>query len=204
MVSRPNPPCLSGFIMCLAVFSSCFFPLSLSLRSTAKLSFLTCNFKFLNNWAESVVGANEFKSTNIKLKANYSLATIANRRWSNIFSCSSRHHGRSNSDIATNTSSTDNSNNNLTASSASSHETAIHNCASAAHDEATHTEIGAISAALSAMYCGLLITQNTQPIEQKHDLDDSAEIRNANIGRNIYLTHFEISWMILSDARFKV
>lgn len=196
----------------LAVFSSCFFPFSLSLRSTAKLSFLTCNLKlFLNYWAESVVGANEFKSINIKLKANYSLATIANRRWSNIFSCSSRHHGRSNSDIAsnnyTNTSSTDNSNNNLTQNSASSHETAIHDCA---HDEATRTEIGAISAALPAMLCGLsysnsmLKTQNTQPIEQKHDLDDKAEIRNANIGRIIYLTHFEIYWMILSDARFNI
>lgn len=50
------------------------------------------------------------------------------------------------------------SNNNLLASSTSSHETAItiHNAKSSSHDDATTTtEISAISAALSAMFCGL-------------------------------------------------
>lgn len=140
----------------------------------------------------------EFKSTNVQLTANnYSLTTIANRRWSNIFSLSPRRHGRSNLDYVnshTNTSSTDNSNNNLTTSSTSSQETAIHN-ATATHDEASSTEIGAISAALPAMLCGLscnnviMNTQNVQILanEQKNSVDDNAEhrITVANIGIRI-------------------
>lgn len=131
----------------------------------------------------------EFKSTNVQLAANnYSFTTIANRRWSNIFSLSPRNHGNLDyvSNSHTNTSSTDNSNNNLTSSSASSRETAIHN-ASVSHDDATPTEIGAISVALPAMLCGFTFARNIEVIasEPKNSVDDNAEQRLAtaiNIG----------------------
>lgn len=165
--------------------------------------------------AKPVVGTKEYKSTNVQLTANnYSLTTIANRRWSNIFSLSPRHHGRSNLDLVsnshTNTSSTDNSNNNLTSSSTSSHETAIHNT-TASHDEATSTEVGAISAALPAMLCGFswnsVIRSQTMAGEPKNSVDDNAEqrIAAANIGikahsfvptglrLNHEFSHFELS-----------
>lgn len=150
--------------------------------------------------AKPVVGTKEFKSTNVQLTANnYSLTTIANRRWSNIFSLSPRHHGRPNLDFVsnshTNTSSTDNSNNNLTSSSASSHETAIHP-AMALHDEATITGIGAISAALPALLCGfscnnvIVNAPSGQAMagESKISVDDNAEqrIAAANIGRPMH------------------
>lgn len=145
-----------------------------------------------NNLLAKNVGAQDFKSTNVKLTTNnYSLTTIANRRWSNMFSLSPRHHGRANSDFVSNinTSSTENSNNNLSASSASSQETAItiHKAALSSHDDATVTEIGAISAALPTMLCGLTY-DNFKPkahaSDQKNSVDDNAEQRIAIFGIN--------------------
>lgn len=139
-----------------------------------------------------VVNKLQNESTNAKLTANnYSLTTVANRRWTDMFSLSPRHRGCSNPDfVNTNTSSIDNSYMNLTASSTSSHETAIHN-PTASHDETACTGISAISAALPAMMCDLTSyihnlprDQNTQLGELKNSVDDNAEQRIyfANLG----------------------
>lgn len=166
------------------------------------------------NFLAKPSGPTEFKSTNVKLTANnYSLTTVANRRWSNIFSLSPR-HGRPNVDYVsnshTNTSSTDNSNNNLTTSSTSSYETAIHR-ATVLHEEATRTGIGTISAALPAMLCGLpcnnvkLNTQNTQAManDTKHLVDDNVEqrIATANIGTEISC-NFNLPTRIVTSSIF--
>lgn len=104
-----------------------------------------------------------------------------------MFSLSPRHAGRSDSDFVSNinTSSTENSNNNLSASSTSSHETAIHNATLSSHDDATTTEIGAISAALPAVLCGLphnRFKPKTHASDQKNSVDEIAEHRIAIFG----------------------
>lgn len=140
-------------------------------------------------------GPQEFKSTNVKLTANsYSLTTLTNRRWSNIFSLSPRHRGRSTLDNVsnTNTSSTVNSNNNL---STSSRDTTAQNVT--ATDEASRTEVGAISAALPVIMCGLKVNSmlsNARASEPKNSVDDNAEqkiISVANLGteKNASLIH---------------
>lgn len=156
------------------------------------------NFKKRNFLAKLTVGSTEPKSTNVKLTANNcSLTTLANRRWSNFFSLSPRHqHGRSSNLDLVNTSSNDNSINNLTTSSASSHETAIHTVM-APHDEAKRTEFGAISAALPVMLCGLT-RHNMMPKTQfeandaKNSVDDNTDqpviaTANANLGISLRL-----------------
>lgn len=159
-----------------------------------------------------VVNKSQIESTKAKLTANnYSLTSKANRRWINMFSLSPRHRGCSNPDfVNTNTSSTDNSNTNLTASSTSSHETAIHKT-TASHDEITCTGIGAISAALPAMMCGLSYNHvlptspNTQAGELKNSVDDNAEHRisfaNLGIEMNAKLSRF--SKLSLCVSRFQ-
>lgn len=90
-----------------------------------------------------------------------------------MFSLSPRHRGRSTLDNVsnTNTSSTENSSNNL---STSSRDTAIHNVPA-------RTEVGAISAALPVILCGLTVnnmmpkTQSTQANVPKNSVDDNAE-----------------------------
>ena len=159
-----------------------------------------------------VVIKNQIESTNAKLTANnYSLKTKANRRWTNMFSLSPRHRGCSNPDfVNTNTSSTENSNNNLTASSTSSHETAIYNTA-ITHSETMCTGIGAISAALPAMMCGfsyinvLPRTHNTQAGELKNSLDDNAEqrISFANLGIEMIATFSRFPKLSLCVSRFQ-
>lgn len=101
-----------------------------------------------------------------------------------MFSLSPRHQGLLGlTDYANNTSSTDNSN----STSSSSHEIATHP-ASASHEEATPTEIGAISAALPVMMCGLSynrILSHSQANELKNSADDGAEMQRvafANFG----------------------
>lgn len=93
-----------------------------------------------------------------------------------MFSLSPRHQGLIGlTDYVNNTSSTDNSN--FTSSSTSSHEIATHH-ASASHEDATPTEIGAISAALPVMMCGLSynhILGQAQTNELKNSVDDGAE-----------------------------
>lgn len=144
--------------------------------------------------AKLAVGMQEFKSTNVKLTANNnSLTTLANRRWSNMFSLSPRRRGRSNLDNVSNpnTSSTVNSYNNL---STSSRDMAIHK-ATSAHGEASRTEVGAISVALPVMLCGLTVNnvlqpkaQSTQANEPKNSVDDNAEqriIMTSNLGTEI-------------------
>lgn len=129
----------------------------------------------------------DFKSTNVELTANnLSVTVVKSRRWSNMFSLSPRHQGLLGlTDYANNTSSTDNSNS--TSSSTSSHEIATHP-ASASHEEATPTEIGAISAALPVMMCGLSynhILSHTPANELKNSVDDGAELQRvafANFG----------------------
>jgi hypothetical protein len=135
----------------------------------------------------------EFKSTNVKLTANsYSLTTLANRRWSNIFSLSPRHRGRSTLDNVsnTNTSSTVNSNNSL---STSSRDTTAQNVT----DEASRTEVGAISAALPVIMCGLKVNSmlpSAPPTELKNSVDDNAEqkitsVANLGTEMNASLSH---------------
>lgn len=128
-----------------------------------------------------------------------------------MFSLSPRHRGRSNPDfVNANTSSTDISNNNLTASSTSSHETAIHNT-TASHDETVCTEIGAISAALPNMLLGLSYihilakSQNTQAGELKNSVDDNAEqrISFANLGIEIRATFSRFPKMSLCVSYFQ-
>lgn len=102
-----------------------------------------------------------------------------------MFSLSPRHHGRSTLDNVsnTNTSSTDNSNNNL---STSSRDTAIHNVMVGTKQ----TDIGAISAALPVMLCGLTVNnimpkvQSTQANEPKNSVDDNAE-QKINVAANL-------------------
>lgn len=123
------------------------------------------------------IGTPDFKSTNVELTANnLSVTVVKSRRWSNMFSLSPRHQGLIGlNDYANNTSSTDNSN--FTSSSASSHEIAMQH-ASASHEDATPTEIGAISAALPVMMCGLSynhILSHAQANELKNSVDDGAE-----------------------------
>lgn len=104
-----------------------------------------------------------------------------------MFSLSPRHRGRSTLDNVsnTNTSSTVNSNNNLSTSSRDN---------VTIFTEASRTEVGAISAALPVMLCGLTVNsmmpkvQSTQANEPKNSVDDNAEQRivvAANIGTKI-------------------
>lgn len=129
-----------------------------------------------------------------------------------MFSLSPRHRGRSNPDfVNTNTSSTENSNNNLTANSTSSHETAIHNT-TVSHDKPTCTEI-AISAALPAVMFGLSFAydalsreQNTKTGELKNSVDDNAEQRisfaNLGIDMSAAFSRFPKSSLCVSRFQF--
>lgn len=132
-----------------------------------------------------------------------------------MFSLSPRHQGLIGlNDYANNTSSTDNSN--FTSSSTSSHEIAMHH-ASASHEDATPTEIGAISAALPVMMCGLSynhILGHAQANELKNSVDDGAEqqrVAFVNFGTDnkalqffSRLLHLDVVTILALAAKFAV